>query len=197
MRTAAVFAALLLCLFLAPAQSLIWNGAQAPQWVQAAAPMHEWLAPFLGAEPYRGFGRLVILVYAGFFAGLLYLEAAPGRAGTVLRYIVPGSFAVAAIADVVAYWIAGLGDPALRYRAFWLTEVPMLAICILAIAATGILRLSGRIGARRVNIVLAATPLFAFAATAAVQYMPHGPLIGIGIAALAATIPAAALRAKS
>jgi hypothetical protein len=188
----AAFAAYALLLLLAPIQSLIWNKDAAPGWVKALGPLHgaanafhSVAAPLLGAEPYEAFGRLLVIVYAGLFAAIYLTRPAEVRTQPVVRTVVLAAFAVAALADVVAYWVAGLGNPQLRFYAFWITEVPALAICILSLATLGALRLRARAGATWVNALLIATPVLAFGATAAVQYMPHGLLLGIGIAACA------------
>lgn len=194
----APLAALTLCLALAPIQSQIWNQAATPAWIQSLEGLHSTAQYFhgvtkgvLGPVPYDAFGRLMPLVYCGALIGLFSVASSRMR----LIWIARISLGIAALADVVAYWIAGLNDPDLRFYAFWVTEVPALVVCILALSAFGIQKLrqdtagqdtagQNTVGKAR-NLLLASTPLLALGTTASVQYMPHGPMVGITIAVLA------------
>ena len=70
-----------------------------------------------------------------------------------------------------------MAGSALREAVFWRLEVPALSAAVLGLAGLGWVwrtSLTGR--------VLLVTPLLALAATLALRYMPHGPLMGIALA---------------
>ncbi len=185
----AALVALALDILLGPIQSQIWNGPDAPAWIgvliwpDVARPlMQNILAPMLGAEPYEIFGRLTILVYLGCLAAWSPFVACPNRRQHMAAALAWMALAVAALADIGTYWIAGLHNEALRSVTFWQIEIPAMALAVLIMAVIGIDEI--RRGERSLlNIVLAASPLIAAAATSALQYMPHGPLFAISLGA--------------
>ena len=99
--------AALLCSALAPVQSAIWNGAEAPGWIA-------WLVPLLGNDGsgagaasveqppalYFLFGRLVLLVYAGLLASLW---RSPLDAPKRLAWAFLAALGVACFGDALAY----------------------------------------------------------------------------------------------
>lgn len=180
--------ALILLLLLGPIQSTIWNGADSPPLVRAAAPLVDAalgglqaIAP--GAEPYDVFGRFVILAYLALLAGMAALPAASHGQRIAKAALLVATIA-AALGDIVAYWIAGRADDALRAVGFWYWEVPALAIALLAAAVFGALWLRAN---RWSGLALLLAPLLALGATLALRYMPHGPLIGLAVSAMLAT----------
>ncbi|WP_339614561.1 hypothetical protein [uncultured Parvibaculum sp.] len=187
----AALIALVLDLLLGPIQSQIWNGTDAPAWIGSliwpdiARPwVQNILAPVPGPEPYETFGRLTILIYLGnLTAWSPFFAEGENR---LLRIAAPfawAALAIAALADIGSYWVAGLHNEALRFHTFWQVEVPALALCLLALMLAGIARIRTRTGWHLSDILLAATPLTAILATGALQYMPHGPLVAISIGA--------------
>ena len=99
------------------------------------------------------------------------------------KFLLYGTLAVVALADIGSYWVAGLHDEALRFHTFWQIEVPALALCLLALMLAGITRIRARTGWHMSDILLATTPLTAIQATVVLQYMPHDPLVAVSIGA--------------
>jgi hypothetical protein len=181
--------AALWCAILAPVQSLIWNGANAPSWISAMTPVHDAArllydaASSPGDQPYDFFGRLFLPVYAGAFFGFARARlSALGRIGRMLRALVLFALAAGLAGDFIAYWLAGRSNDALRAIGFWWIEVPSLGVAIIGVATLGIVAL--RAGARSAGASLAATPVVALGTTAALQYMPHGPMLALALAAV-------------
>jgi hypothetical protein len=138
-----------------------------------------------GDQPYDFFGRLFLPVYVGVFFGFARARlSALGRVGRMLRALVLFALAAAFAGDFIAYWLAGRSNDALRAIGFWWIEVPLLGVAIIGVAALGIIAL--REGARSVGAGLAATPVAALGTTAALQYMPHGPMLALALAAVLA-----------
>ena len=145
--------------------------------------LQSFLAPALGPEPYDLFGRLTILIYLGSLAAWSPFVACRNRFRRMTAVLAWMALAVAALADIGTYWMAGLQNETLRAVTFWQIEAPALALVLFAMAVIGIDEI--RRGERSLsNVALAASPLIAAAATAALQYMPHGPLIAIAAGSL-------------
>lgn len=186
---------LLLCLVLGPLQSSIWNGAAAPAWAAAIAAML--LPPLRGAEAaaamaqppgdYFFYGRFFLLVYAGLY---LALRAMPlsrrSRSGRLLTTAI----VIAAVGDFLAYWVSAAAGPSLRHLGFWNLEVPALFAALLLATALGVQALRSGTLPRHVAWCFAAVAPAALLATAALRYMPHGPML-----ALAAAVSVAAFSA--
>lgn len=178
-------AALIWCAVLAPIQSEIWNADKTPLWLAGLTPLHAAASAlydaFAGTLPrYDFFGRLFTVVYAGIFVGVAAASPTPG-VSSFARWIVYASLVAAFVGDVTAYWFAGIGNAPLRALGFWKAEVPALGVAVLAIAAIGVSMMRSRVTAG--GAVVAATPLVALGATAAIQYMPHGPVLALALAA--------------
>ena len=181
----APLAALIWCALLAPVQSEIWNAERTPLWLVGLTPLHVAASALYNAfastmPRYDFFGRLFTVVYAGIFAGVAAPSPAPG-VSRIARWIVCASLIAAFAGDVIAYWFAGINNAPLRAIGFWYTEVPALGVAVLAMAAIGVSMVRSRITAG--GVIVAATPLIALGATAAVQYMPHGPAVALAVAA--------------
>ncbi|MGY1941717.1 hypothetical protein [Nocardia gipuzkoensis] len=176
-----------LCTVLAPVQSLIWNGPEAPGWMDGVPWSHTLItvAEQVGlGTPYFFYGRLFILVYVGVTATLWLLSRSRGwLTWPAMRWLL-ASLTMAAWGDLLAYWGGQrFGDP-VRFVGFWLTEVPALVIVACAGTAFGVsLRYAGYRGSWLYSwLLLAPAMLFA---TAALQYMPHGPMLAVALACLA------------
>jgi hypothetical protein len=186
-------AATLWCVLLAPVQSLIWNGEKTPSWIANLTPLHEAAhalysaASLAGDQPYDFFGRLFLPIYAGVFFGFASARlSALGRSARIARAVALLALTSGFVGDIIAYWLAGRGNDALRAVGFWQIEVPALTVAIVAAAVLGVA--VWRSGAKPAGAILAATPVLAVGATAALQYMPHGPMLALAIAATAAAV---------
>lgn len=175
--------AIVLLVYLGPIQSVLWNGDQAPQWAAALPWVESSIAAARSTMPglpaYDMFGRGVVAVYVALVVSwaALWPQAQDPRVAKLWACAAMAALCCAAAADVVAYWIAGLDRSTLREATFWAIEVP--ALCVTALCLTGdgwVTR--GRPGYRALMLA----PLLAAIATVTLRYMPHGPLLGIGIA---------------
>ncbi|QSQ19935.1 hypothetical protein JY651_32255 [Pyxidicoccus parkwayensis] len=187
-----------LSLTLGTFQTVLWNGAAAPRWARTVAhgiaesalpPRGAPGAEHLAAPPaaYFMFGRPFILAYVALGLALVALARAEGkRRDTFATALV----AVAALADVGVYWLSSALGVAFRERAFWNVEVPALVglLFLVSVRAGLAWRRDGRL---RPSVF--ALPL-ALLATAALHYMPHGPVLGLSFALL---LEAARLRSTS
>jgi hypothetical protein len=185
-----------LCILLAPVQSLIWNGAGAPGWL-ASLPwppaMLAWAGQTELGTPYFFFGRLFVLVHAGVLATLWTLARGRGwLAWPAMRWLL-ASLVMATWSDVLAYWVGErLGD-SVRFVGFWMIEVPALVSVACAGTALGVsLRRAGHRGAWLVPWLLLVPAMLL--ATAALQYMPHGPMLAVTLACLTLTLGPARAR---
>jgi hypothetical protein len=185
-----------LCILLAPVQSLIWNGAEAPRWLQALPwlhPMIAWAEQAGLGTPYFFYGRLFLLVHAGVLATLWMLARGRGwLAWPATRWLLV-SLGLASWGDFLAYWASDwLGD-SVRFVGFWMTEVPALVSVALAGTALGVsLRRAGHHGAWLFPWLLLAPSMLL--GTAALAYMPHGPMLAVTLACLALTLGPARAR---
>ena len=178
--------ALVWCALLGPIQSGIWHANEAPSWIAELKALHAaaqtlYSAVADGIPRYDFFGRLFTATYAGMLVGVF---AAPAGANRIAHRLLGAALVVACLGDIVAYWFAGIGNAPLRAIGFWYTEVPALAVATLAMAVAGVPMIRAGLAG---GYAVAATPLVSLAATAAIQYMPHGPAFGL---ALGATIMA-------
>ncbi len=203
MRWVAVAAALL-CTLLAPIQSMIWNGTEAPSWILQLAPLFG-DAVASSTSPvdqpsaiYFTFGRLLLLSYAGLLASLWWTPIDSPKA---LRRGFGIALGIAFFGDGLAYGLSEWFGPALRGLGFWKIEVPALAAALLLGTAIGIrcLRVNGvraKRPGRSSDLLLAFAMPLALICVAAIRYMPHGLLIplawGIALRPRAVSEPARA-----
>ena len=183
-------AAAALCILLAPVQSLIWNGDEAPRWLHSLPWPHAlvtWAEQGGLGTPYFFYGRLFLLVHAGVLATLWMLARSRGwLAWPAMRWLLV-SLGVATWGDIMAYWGGQwFGDP-VRFVGFWMTEVPALVSVACAGTAFGVsLRYAGHRGPWLYPWLLLLPAMLL--ATAALQYMPHGPMLAVTLACLALTL---------
>jgi hypothetical protein len=176
----------ILCLYLAPIQSTIWN---APDLTPSAAGT-KWVAGALAAAdrdalpPYYHFGRLVVWVYlalaAGFFAVRRQPVEAPGRLADERAFkVLMVLLLVAGVGNVIEYWGGSVYGDTVKAIGFRLLETPALGLAGITCLWLG-LRLVHR---RRENNERRLAWLFLLTApamvisTALLQYLPHGPLL--------------------
>ncbi len=194
--------ALLLLIVLGPIQSAIWNGPETPGWIarltwlhQTASRLQAAIPAWAGMHPYDAFGRLMAIVYAGALVGLAGLSPGSQPISQRMKQVALVTLGIAAVADVVSYWTAGFENDGLRFWSFWVTEMPALVLTLLAVSTLGILRLRAGYAPGWANWPLALVLPLALALTAALQYMPHGPMTALCAALLiayAATSPQSA-----
>jgi len=169
-------------------QSVVWNGAEAPLLARAVAsaldpallagaPASSAAAP---SASYFSYGRLAIASY-----GLLWLvggalkEQLPPRS----LWLASASLSVATTGDLLAYWLSESIGPGLRRLGFWFMELPALCALVVCLSGAGLLAYRrGRPGSAW-TLALPASLL----GVAALQYLPHGILLGSSLAALAAS----------
>ncbi len=178
-------------------QSTVWNGPEAPAAVRllaygidpglaAEAPVNTLAQP---SESYFGYGRLAITIYALLLIAAFNLRRGlPKPTGTLLVAFM----ALAALADVGAYWVSEAQGPGLRRVAFWYTEVPALAATILILSSVGVISL--RRG--RPNRMLALCLPLSLGTTALLGYLPHGMLLGIALTLMLSPVILPAQEAK-
>lgn len=183
------FGAVALAAYLGPVQSAIWNAGGAPAWI-ASVP---WVAGsieraerlFPAMPAYDVFGRMMVLAYGLLIAAVLATRTDVfGQRARIAWRVAVALLGVAALADTLAYWIAGLDGSALRSAAFWAVEVPALWCATLAFAAAGLLLPRSGTTGWTARLPLLLTPLLALLATAALQYMPHGPVLALSLSLL-------------
>lgn len=190
-RNLSVFLAcvgMLACLILAPVQSIIWNGPEAPQWTAVARTLASILnlnqQSHLDPVAYRFFGRFLVLGYVGALAGFSRLHVPDDRIALRLKGALLILLHIAMGADVVTYWIAGLENETLRNLSFWYAEVPALVGILAILGISGIRNLRRGRGDR----VTSASNVFAIPlaliAALAIQYLPTGVLLAISVAAV-------------
>jgi hypothetical protein len=185
-QLAAVFA-LILCAFLAPIQSRIWNGPSAPGWINAlstaVAPSSALdHAASLDARPpevYFAFGRLFILVYASL---VLVLARGPLVGSRRTQRLLLGLVAIAAFGNTLAYWLSAWAGSGVRHIGFWRIEVPAIAALLVVMSVQGVIAVRRRTASPLAAWAFALViPLAAFG-TALLRYMPHGPMLAFTLA---------------
>lgn len=190
LATCAALGALATCAALGTLASRIWHGADAPAWVRGVTDA---LTPTLGAAPgaasrpgtpppvYFAVGRAFVLVYAALAVRWTLRPVGP----VWMRRSLAVLLGLAALGDVLAYWVSAWAGPAVRAVGFWRIEVPALLLALLVIGARGVALLRAGAAPARTAWTLALAPVVAIAGTAALRYMPHGPVLGLCVAALA------------
>lgn len=171
---------LLACL--TPMMAYVWYQASLSHWTSSLlflASVADALEAVSGRDAYDTLGRLTVFLYSGL---LLHLGNAL-KHGTACRQpgllrIAAGSLALATLADVGTYWIAGSANPDLRTYFFWWIEVPALSATVILTSIVGARALAVQ-GHRLCFWLLATAVPVAVAATATFQYLPHGMLLGL------------------
>lgn len=185
-QVAAVFA-LVLCAFLAPIQSRIWNGPSAPGWINAlstaVAPSsalgHAASLDTSPPEVYFTFGRLFILVYASL---VLVLARGPLVGSRRTQRLFLGLLAIAASGNMLAYWVSAWAGSAVRHIGFWRIEVPAIAALLVVTSAQGVIAARRRAASPLAAWALALVIPLAACSTALLRYMPHGPMLAFALA---------------
>lgn len=167
---------------LAPAMSFIWHRLDADHWTRVLAVMGTALDGFAhmtGLPAYDVLGRMTVLVYACLLLHLLHAAfLGPVCGQSRLLRTAAGLLALAALADVGTYWIAGSADPDLRSYFFWWVEVPALSAVVILTSIVGARTLGAEGHSGRSWLVASAVPVAAMA-TAVFQYLPHGMLVAL------------------
>jgi glyoxylase-like metal-dependent hydrolase (beta-lactamase superfamily II) len=179
-------------------QSVAWHGSEAPALARGLTAA---LDPGLLLEPassslaapsesYFGYGRLTIAIYVLIGAAATALRSRWPRRGAIALALLG---VTAGMGDVAAYWASEWLGPDVRRIGFWYTEVPALALAIAVLTGWGA---SGiRHDPSRRCLALCA-PLV-LATTAALGYLPHGPLLGLALTLLLVALVGAGDRATA
>lgn len=167
-------------------QSTLWHGTSAPEFAQGITAL---VAPHLLAvvgavelaqpgESYFVWGRSTLLVYALLAPGLFVMArqlAGPMRAA--LWFLV----SAATVGDLLAYWLSQGMGPAVRRIGFWHIELPALVLLAACLSLVGLTHLCSHSRAGPAGLRLAALSLpLCLGGAAALQYLPHGLLVGLG-----------------
>lgn len=170
-------------------QSVVWHGADAPA---AATFVATRLAPawmgqaaasgaFQPAPAYFGVGRFAIAAYLLLAVAATFSEL-PLSARA--RRVTMAAGVLAATGDVLAYWVSAAAGPTVRRVGFWYLELPALAVAAVVLTVAGI----GALRSRRAGGEIALALPVAVATTATLRYLPHGILVGFGVALFATAV---------
>jgi len=172
----------LLLACLTPAMSFIWHQSDPDHWTSFFAFTGtglDGLAQLTGLKAYDVLGRMTVIVYVCL---LLHLKHASFLGAACwqprLLHTTTGLLALAALADVGTYWIAGSADPGLRSYFFWWVEVPALSAVVALTSIVGARALATEGPCLHSWLVASAVPV-AVSATTVFQYLPHGMLVGL------------------
>jgi len=179
----------LLCLYLAPIQSTIWNTPERAPAIAAAPWVTSALAEYEGGlSPYYAFGRMTVWVYLGLGAGFLGARRrAIGGPGSRRRLADERAFqalsallAVAAVGNLIEYWGGSVYGEAVKEIGFRFLETPALAFAGLSSAwlAVRLVR-SDAASDRRLAWLLGLTLPAMLVSTILLRYLPHGPLLAL------------------
>ncbi|EPG74535.1 putative membrane protein [Leptospira fainei serovar Hurstbridge str. BUT 6] len=174
-----------LCVFLAPMQSYIWNGDDSPTVILSIRSNVETFLDFgkvlfpKSAE-YYVFGKLFLPVYAGILYGLYRLYAIgkiPESSNRRYRNLMI-LFGIAALGDSLAYWFADSWGEILRTIGFRYIEAPAILLSLISFIFLGN---SIRKNDRSLGISFMLLPIFMIGSTIFFRYLPHGAILPVSI----------------
>jgi hypothetical protein len=184
-----------LCLALAPFQSYLLNGSNAPFWVPQLRPIFALYDRFymavglpLNVNEYYFYGRMFIFVYALALVGLagvhsLYSGAGTGKLAERLGFwTLAAALATGLIGDALAYW-GGHGDfNRVQEFGFSWVEVPSLLAIMGAAVLYGLALLrAGRVPWWSAILLTVAGPA-GVPSERFIGYLPHGALLPFSLA---------------
>jgi len=184
--SSAAWFSLLICGFLGPIQSVIWNGTKAPGWCHATpwvGAMLHWQKAQMDISAYYFFGRLFFPIYLGCLLTLwryrkvsIQSHSLSNTWGFRSLFL---AVVIALLGNLTAYWGGGWWGKDVRFVGFWLTEVPALLVALLSFVWCGFS--FWRAGAKYLGGGLMLVLPLALLVTGALRYMPHGPAFALCI----------------
>jgi hypothetical protein len=180
MSVTAVLGAVL-CLFLTPIQSYIWNDVQTPGWLLTAQPLLDRVVGSAPIDPYEFFGRFFFLVYLAMLPVCIGVHGqhrhTAGRLERLGFWLTVGGLVVATVGDIGAYW-GGLGQDASGFTQVQKTaygvEGSGLLLILIGAVTLGIGTLKARVVSRWAAWLLTLAMPLGVPVALVVMYVPHG-----------------------
>ncbi|EQA44707.1 putative membrane protein [Leptospira broomii serovar Hurstbridge str. 5399] len=175
----------ILCIFLAPIQSYIWNGDHSPT---AILNIRSNLKTFLDlgkilfpkSSEYYIFGKLFLPVYAGILYGLYRLHAIRriSESSERIYRVLMVLFCIAAFGNSLAYWAAEFWGEIFRTIGFRWIEAPAIFLSLACFIFLG-----NSIGKKDklLGISFLLLPIFMIGSTFFFRYLPHGAILPVSL----------------
>ncbi|TGK06746.1 hypothetical protein EHO59_01015 [Leptospira semungkisensis] len=175
----------LLCIFLAPIQSYIWNAENSPTLVWKIQANIQGILDirrtnFPESSDYYFFGRLFLPVYLGILFGLKELKEL-GRIPEQAKKEFKVFFiflSIAAFGNFLAYWVAGFAGEGFRTAGFRWIEAPSILILLIVAILIGRKIIRER---KTLGLAFLILPILMIGSTMILKYLPHAAILPISL----------------